>query len=48
MSMKVPTGSKIPFTPKVEILRKQFLEDCDWFTAYNRGKAFNLWYAGLT
>ena len=30
-----------------QILRKQFLEACDWFAICNRGKVFNLWYARL-
>ena len=35
-------SSKIPFTPYVADFAKQFLEASDWFSAYNRGKVFNL------
>ena len=28
---------------KVSDFAKQFFEASDWFTAYNRGKIFNLW-----
>ena len=35
-------GRKIPFTKRWQILWKQFLEVSDWFTAYNRGKVFDL------
>ena len=41
-------SSKIPFTTKGKICRKQFLETSDWFTAYNKGKVFIFWWVGLT
>ena len=44
----VPTAAKYPLPQRWQILRKQFLEASEWFTAYNRGKVFNLWEAGLT
>ena len=33
---KCTNGSKIPFTQRLQTLRKQFLEASDWCTAYNR------------
>ena len=42
-----PTAAKYPFPQRWQILQKQFLEASDWFTAYYRGKVFNLWKARL-
>ena len=36
-------GIKVPFTLKVVDFEKKILEASDWSTAYNRGKAYNLW-----
>ena len=42
--IQVPMTAKYPkFTQWGQILRKQFLEGYDWFTAYNRGTVSNLW-----
>ena len=41
--LQVPMAAKYPLPQRWQILRKQFLEASDWFTAYNRGKVFNLW-----
>ena len=38
----VPTSAKYSLLQKLQILRRKFFEASDWFTAYNRGKVFNL------
>ena len=45
---QVPMTAKYSLPQSWQFLRKQFLEASDWFTAYNRGKVFNLWKTGLT
>ena len=39
----LPTAAKYPLPQSWQILPKQFFEGFNWFTAYNRGKVFNLW-----
>ena len=38
----VPAVAKYPLPQRWQMLRKKNLEASDWFTAYNRGKVFNL------
>ena len=45
--MNEPTEAKYPLLQRWQIMRKQFLEASDWFTADNREKVFNLWYKSM-
>ena len=39
----VPTAAQYPLPLWCQIWLKHFLEASDWFTAYIKGKVFNLW-----